>query len=249
MKFINYYKSPNYNLRKKNASIKYIIIHYTAMRTDKEALDHLCIKQSKVSSHFFINKFGKVYYLVDLRFRAWHAGKSFWKGETDINSKSIGIEISNSGHHLDFEKFKNKQIFSLIQLLLYLKNKYKVEANSILGHSDIAPYRKIDPGEKFPWRSLNEKKIVKLPRKINTKLSKEIDKYFNQKKIKSKKDRTLYMLDKIGYDTSLGKKNSVFFQLLIKSYQMHYCRSIVSGKLDTNTYEKIKFHYKQILTI
>tara|TARA_X000000368_G_C22978376_1_gene688712 strand:- start:73 stop:732 length:660 start_codon:yes stop_codon:yes gene_type:complete len=219
------------------------------MRTDQEALDHLCSKQTKVSSHFFINKFGKIYYLVDLRYRAWHAGKSFWKGEKDINSNSIGIEISNSGHHLDFEKYNNEQIFSLIRLLKYLRKIYKVQANSILAHSDIAPYRKIDPGEKFPWNALNYKKVVKLPRKINAKSSKEIDKHFNQKKIKSKKDRTLHMLKVIGYDISLGKKNRTFYQLLIKSYQMHYCRSLVSGKLNINTYKIIKDHYNQTLTI
>ena len=121
MKFISIYKSPNYNFRKKKAHIKYIIIHYTAMQTDLEALTHLCDKKNKVSSHFFINKVGKIYKLVDPKFRAWHAGISFWKGEKDINSNSIGIEISNSGYHLDFEKYDFGQITSLINLLLYLK--------------------------------------------------------------------------------------------------------------------------------
>ena len=104
MKFINKYKSPNFDKRKKGSKIKYIIIHYTAMRTDIEALNFLCNKKNKVSSHFLINKSGKIYKLVNLQNRAWHAGESYWKGERDINSNSIGIEIDNSGKILDFEK-------------------------------------------------------------------------------------------------------------------------------------------------
>ena len=249
MKFISKHKSPNYNYRKRNTSIKYIVLHYTAMRTDREALIHLCSRDSKVSSHFFISKLGHIFNLVDLKFRAWHAGKSYCKGERDINSNSIGIEISNSGHHINFEKYTIKQIIALTKLLLFLKEKFAIHNNNILGHSDIAPYRKIDPGEKFPWLRLNEKKITVFPNKMKDRLSKQIDKHLSEQTIKSKKNRTLYMLKKIGYDTSLAKKDIKYFKLLMKVYQMRYNKLFVTGKLDLKTYEIIKSHYNQMLTI
>ena len=153
MKFINKYKSPNFNKRKKDYSLKYIIIHYTAMQNHQEALEYLCKKNNKVSSHFLIAKSGRVFSLVDIKDRAWHAGISYWRGFSDINSKSIGIELDNSGCLLNFEKYETKQIESLIELIKYILKKYKIKHYEILGHSDIAPYRKIDPGKKFPWKN------------------------------------------------------------------------------------------------
>ena len=107
MKFINKHKSLNYDKRCKRLSIKYIIIHYTAMRTDVEAINYLCNKNNQVSSHFLINRIGKIFNLVNVNYRAWHAGKSYWKKERDINSNSIGIEIDNSGYNLDFENYNS----------------------------------------------------------------------------------------------------------------------------------------------
>ena len=166
MKFITTFKSPNFSLRANNSEIKLIIIHYTAIKSSKAAINHLCNKKTKVSSHFFINKSGTIYYLVDLKYRAWHAGESCWKNIKDINSKSIGIEIDNSGHHLKFEEYTLKQISSLTKLLIYLKNRYKIKPENILGHSDISPYRKIDPGEKFPWKKLEKNKLSFVPKKL-----------------------------------------------------------------------------------
>jgi len=249
MKFINKYKSSNYNLRKKNTLIKYIIIHYTAMRSYNEALDHLCSKESQVSSHFLINKDGKIYNLVDLKFRAWHAGESFWLKDKDINSYSIGIEIDNSGHLLDFEQYKKHQKISLIKLLIFLKKKFNINKHSILGHSDIAPYRKIDPGEKFPWITLQRNNLVFLPIKKTSIESLKIEKFLNSKKLKTKKTKTLYMLSCIGYDVSKAKKSFLYYVQLIKIYQMRYKCKKVSGILDMATYELIKAHFNELLTI
>lgn len=164
MKFINKYKSLNYDKRCKRLSIKYIIIHYTAMRTDVEAINYLCDKNNQVSSHFLINRIGKIFNLVNVNYRAWHAGKSYWKKERDINSNSIGIEIDNSGYNLDFENYNSLQFKAIVKLLIFLKKKYKIKSHNILAHSDISPYRKIDPGEKFPWNELSSKKIVTMPK-------------------------------------------------------------------------------------
>ena len=115
MKFIDKYKSANFNKRKKGTFLNYIILHYTAMKDYKEALSQLCDKNNKVSSHFLINKSGDIYYLVNIMNRAWHAGKSKWRKVSDINSESIGIEIDNSGHLYNFENYTSKQIDSLIK--------------------------------------------------------------------------------------------------------------------------------------
>ena len=126
MKFIEKYKSPSFDIRKKASSLNYIIIHYSAIKSYKEALSHLSERKNKVSSHFFINKSGEIFYLVDVINRAWHAGRSYWKGIIDINSESIGIEMDNSGHHYDFENYTPKQINSLIQLLKYISIKFNI---------------------------------------------------------------------------------------------------------------------------
>ena len=249
MKFINKYKSLNYNERGKQFSIKYIIIHYTAMRTDIEAINYLCDKDNKVSSHFLINKAGKIFNLVNVKYRAWHAGKSYWKKERDINSNSIGIEIDNSGYNLDFENYNSSQFKSIVKLLIFLKKQYKIKSQHILGHSDISPYRKIDPGEKFPWKELSSIKIVIMPKMPGKKLSEKIELYLNSLSLKSIKEKTLYMLKIIGFDVKQAIDNQKKFKTLITAYQMHFRKYLVNGNLDNNTYEIIKGHFNQSLTI
>jgi len=248
MKLINKYKSPNYNERKNNLSIEYIVIHYTAMKSDIEAIKHLCKKKNKVSCHFLINKLGIVFNLVNLNYRAWHAGTSKWRKLEDINSKSIGIEIDNSGHLLNFENFTSLQIISLKKLLLYLKKEFKIKPYNILAHSDIAPYRKIDPGEKFPWEELAKSKLIVLPPKKSKKNLKYVDIYLDKLSLKTIKKRSLYMLSSIGYEIGLALKSKAKFELLIRAYQMHYRRSLINGKLDNETYSILRVHFKQSLT-
>ena len=248
MKFIKTYRSPNFNLRKKNSEIKFLILHYTAILVDVDALKYLCNKSNKVSSHYLIDKTGFIFNLVDDKFRAWHAGKSYWRKKKDINSNSIGIELCNSGHHLNFENYTINQITSISKLLIYLKRKYSIKSENILGHSDISPYRKIDPGEKFPWLKLSKQNIVKLPKIISKKISNEIELKLKLVSKFSKKKRALYMLAKIGYDAKPSILCNKNFFILIKVYQMHYRFSNVSGYLDDNTYEIIKSHYNLLLT-
>ena len=249
MKFIEKYKSPNFDRRKKASSLNYIIIHYTAIKSYKEALSHLCAKKSKASSHFFINKYGEIFYLVDIMERAWHAGRSYWNGIIDINSESIGIEMDNSGHHYNFENYTPKQINSLIKLLKYIFKNYKINQQNILGHSDVAPYRKIDPGEKFPWQKLKRNNLSFVPNKLRQHTIDKIEKYLEKKLANhNKKYRLLYMLNKIGYDIRPAKKDKKKYNMLIKAYQMHYRQSLVSGKLDLETYNLILSHYNEMLT-
>ncbi len=208
MKFIEKYKSLSFGIRKKDSSLNYIIIHYSAIKSYKEALSYLSERKNKVSSHFFINKSGEIFYLVDLKNRAWHAGRSYWKGIIDINSESIGIEMDNSGHHYDFENYNPKQIKSLIRLLKYISKRFNINKQNVLGHSDISPYRKIDPGERFPWKKLNKNNLSFLPNKLLRNKKNKIERYL-EKKIdnRNKKYRLLYMLNKIGYDIRAAKKD------------------------------------------
>ena len=249
MNFINKNKSPNFNSRKKGTSIKYIIIHYTAIINYRNAIDHLVDKKNKVSAHFLINKVGEIYNLVDIDKRAWHAGISYWKGSNDINSESIGIELDNSGHYRNFEEYSSKQIISLIKLLRHICKKYKINKSNILGHSDISPYRKNDPGEKFPWKYLNKSKFGFYPKKHNINNLKKIDNYL-EIKLKTKKLnlKCLFILKKIGYDTKPAEKNSYNFKKLIKSYQRHYRQNTVNGRLDSETYKFLLIHFNEFLT-
>ncbi|MFL2510334.1 MAG: N-acetylmuramoyl-L-alanine amidase [Alphaproteobacteria bacterium] len=250
MKFINKYKSANFNTRKKGHRIKFIILHYTAIKSDYEAIKHLIDKKNKVSSHFLVNKKGKIFSLVDSKKRAWHAGKSFWKGDMDINSSSIGIELDNTGHYLNFERYPKKQIDSLINLLNFLKNKFKIDDQNFLSHSDISPYRKNDPGEKFPWKKLLKCNLGFTPKALSQKEYETIKKNLNLKRNKTLKQSALYMLSNIGYDISLAKKNnSKYFFMLIRAYQMHHRQKLVNGKLDNETVKLIASHFNQTLTI
>ena len=152
--------SPNFNLPKRVKNrIKFIIIHYTGMKKESAAIKRLQDPKSKVSSHYLIKRNGEIINLVPDLFEAWHAGVSSWKHFKSLNKNSIGIEITNSGHQHGYKKFSKKQIFSLQKLLKILVKKYKIKKNYVLGHSDISPGRKKDPGEKFPWKLLSKYRI------------------------------------------------------------------------------------------
>ena len=149
---------PSKNLEKqKNRRIKYVLIHYTGMRNQKSAIKRLQSKVAKVSCHYLISRVGKVYQMVRDLDVAWHAGKSKWGKDINLNSKSIGIELVNKG----FENFPSKQILALIKILKILKKKYKIKPCYIIGHEDISPGRKSDPGPKFPWKILYNHKLTK----------------------------------------------------------------------------------------
>ena len=149
---INRIYSLNCDQKKRlNKSIKLLVIHYTGMQSERESIMRLCNPKSRVSSHFVISQSGKIYRLVQDDQIAWHAGKSCWGKYKNLNKNSIGIELVNKGHEFGYTNFKKKQLSSLIKICKILIKKYKIKKRNIIGHSDIAPLRKIDPGEKFPW--------------------------------------------------------------------------------------------------
>jgi Negative regulator of beta-lactamase expression len=148
----------NFSLPKREKKrIKFIIIHYTGMKKESSSIKKLCDPKSKVSSHYYIKKNGSILNLVPDLYEAWHAGESKWKTYKSLNKYSIGIELTNPGHQHGYRNFSLKQISSLKKLIKYLSKKYKISYKSILGHSDISPNRKKDPGEKFPWKESSKR--------------------------------------------------------------------------------------------
>lgn len=146
--------SPNFGPRTNGARPDMIVLHYTGMETGAAAEARLCDPASEVSSHYLVHEDGRVVQMVRESDRAWHAGKSSWRGVTDINSRSVGIEIVNPGHEFGYREFPSIQILAAIELCRGIADRHGVRPEMILGHSDVAPGRKVDPGEKFPWRLL-----------------------------------------------------------------------------------------------
>mgnify|MGYP000268212923 FL=1 len=157
---MNFNHISNFDKKKRSKNqIKLIVFHYTGMQSKIEAFKKLCSPKSKVSCHYFIDEIGNITKIVPEKFSAWHAGKSAWKNFKFLNKFSIGIELVNPGHDFGYRKFSKKQIHSLIKISKKLITKYNIIDSNIVGHSDIAPSRKKDPGEKFPWKKLANSKI------------------------------------------------------------------------------------------
>ena len=227
--FSNY--SPNFDPIKRNKSqIKFLIFHYTGMNNESDAINKLTNFKSDVSCHYFIKNNGETSVIVPDLYVAWHAGKSKWKHYKSINRYSIGIEIDNPGHDFNYRKFSKKQIQSLIKLSKILIKKYKINSKYVLGHSDVAPERKKDPGEKFPWKELSKQgiglwhslsiQLLKKNRKI------ELDKVSKKMFYKN--------LSKIGYVTKKteNSKNRKLNNYIVKAFQRRFRQELVNGKLD-----------------
>ena len=220
--------SPNFTKKtRKIKDIKFVIIHYTGMQSEIESLKRLKSHTSKVSCHYLINRKGRTTQLVKDQNIAWHAGKSKWKKFTNLNKNSIGIELVNKGHQFGYQKFTKEQIKNLITLCKHLKKKFKIKSENFLGHSDIAPLRKIDPGEKFPWKKLSELRLGKWysKKKITIKVSK--------KKI----ERAFFKnIHKIGYRYFKAERRNKRDKNIVKSFQQHYLPKKVTGIVDQETF-------------
>lgn len=156
--------SPNFDVRPEGTPLDVLVLHYTGMRTAEEALARLCDPAAKVSSHYTVDEEGRIYRHVDESKRARHAGISWWAGERDVNNRSIGIEIVNPGHEFGYVPFAEPQIRSVIELARDIVRRHPIPPQRVVGHSDVAPARKTDPGELFPWERLAENGIGLYPR-------------------------------------------------------------------------------------
>ncbi len=229
MNLINDY-SPNFSLPKRPKKIiKFIIIHYTGMKKELDSIKRLQNPKFKVSSHYLIKQNGQILILVPDLYEAWHAGSSNWKNYKYLNKNSIGIEITNPGHQHGYKNFSKKQIYSLKRLLLYLIKKFRIKKKYILGHSDISPDRKKDPGEKFPWKELAKKGLI-WHHSLELRKIKKLRKI----KISSKRDKDIFVknLYKIGYKKIKGLKLDRNIKHLTKAFQRRFRQDLVDGKID-----------------
>ena len=224
---LNY--SPNFDTKKrKPKEIKFIIFHYTGMKKEIRAINRLTNLKSKVSSHYFIKNNGDILTLVPDLYISWHAGVSSWKNYKYLNKNSIGIEISNPGHDYKYKKFSKKQINSVLKLSKFLVKKYKIKSKFILGHSDISPDRKKDPGEKFPWQYLSKRKIGHWHSLNKKKLLKE------RNQITTGLDKNIFIknLYKIGYVKNLNEKNTKYLKILTIAFQRRFRQELINGIID-----------------
>ena len=222
--------SPNFNLSKRSKKrIKFIIIHYTGMKKEFDSIKRLQDPKSKVSSHYLIKKNGDLISLVPDLYEAWHAGVSSWKNYKSLNKNSIGIEITNPGHQYGYRNFSSKQIFSLKKLLNFLMKRYKIKKYCILGHSDISPDRKKDPGEKFPWETLAKNKLA-FWHNLNQKKIKK----FRNENLSTNIEKKIFLknLNKIGYNDIKGLKFHINLRYLTMAFQRRFRQSLVNGKID-----------------
>ena len=228
---LNY--SPNFDPKKRKTNqIKFLILHYTGMKTEKAAIDRLTDIKSRVSAHYLIKQNGEIITLVPDLYTAWHAGKSVWKNYSSLNKDSIGIEIVNPGHDINYKEFSKIQLAALVRLSKFLIKKYRINSKNILGHSDIAPERKKDPGEKFPWKLLSKKKIGYW-HNLN---QNELIKNRNLKTSSKEKNLFLTNLFKIGYQKKFlynSNFNRISFdQIISKAFQRRFRPEIINGKID-----------------
>ena len=226
---INY--SPNFDPNKRSSKqINFIIFHYTGMKQESEAIKRLTNIQSEVSCHYLVQKDGAIITIVPESYIAWHAGKSSWGKYKSLNKYSIGIEISNPGHEFNYKKFSKKQISSLLKLSKFLIKKYKINIKNILGHSDVAPDRKKDPGEKFPWKYLSKNKIGLW----HTLKKQELIK---NRMLKINKKEEIFFLSnllKIGYSKKISKSigKDKYLKNMTKAFQRRFRPELINCKID-----------------
>ena len=191
-----------------------VVLHYTDMPSADGALTRLCDPAAKVSAHYVITEEGEVIRLVDESMRAWHAGLSYWRGKANVNGCSIGIELQNPGHTCGYRPFPDAQIDALVPLLHRIVHDYDIPRANVVGHSDIAPQRKLDPGELFPWERLAEYRLA-LPRPAKLELGDPFD-----------NDSAFYLaLERFGYDVSDGKK-------AVEAFQRRWRPEKIDGEID-----------------
>ena len=190
--------SPNFDERKLPVSM--IVLHYTGMPDAAQAIERLCDPEAKVSCHYLVTEDGQVLSMVPEEKRAWHAGRGHWRGITDVNSASVGIEIVNPGHEFGYRPFPDEQIEALIPLVSAIKERHNIGRGNIVGHSDVAPTRKQDPGEFFPWGQFARLRLA-LPRPTKNLL----DPGWSDAGF-------LLALERFGYDVTDGLAATVAFQ-------------------------------------
>lgn len=210
--------SPNFDGRD-GQPVDMLVIHYTGMESAAAALDRLADPAAQVSAHYLIDEDGSVYRLVDEAQRAWHAGVSFWRGATDVNRRSIGLELVNPGHQYGYRRFTEAQASALVDLAVDILRRHAIPARNVVGHSDVAPRRKMDPGEFFDWRRLATAGVGLWPEDADTCIMDP--------------DAIEAMLEAVGYET-------VDRPASLRAFQRHFRPERVNGRIDFETARRLR---------
>lgn len=218
--------SPNFDDRR-GAPIDMLVLHYTGMPTAGAALARLVDPMAKVSAHYLIDERGRITALVEERLRAWHAGQSFWRGTTDVNARSIGVELVNPGHEFGYRPFPEAQMAALIELAGEILARHPIPARNVVGHSDVAPRRKMDPGELFDWRRLSAAGIGIWPEE------EEKEAAGGDPDAGARPAVSVGLLAEIGYET-------VDPSATVRAFQRHFRPASIDGHLDAVTARLIR---------
>lgn len=227
--------SPNHGERIGVAGPDMIILHYTGMPTAEGALAWLCSPESQVSSHYFVHEDGRIDQLVPEARRAWHAGRSVWKGETDINSRSIGIEIANAGHPGGLPEFPDEQIAAVAELCRNCVERWSIAPERVLAHSDVAPIRKVDPGEKFPWGRLHAEGVGHWVEPAPA----GGGRFFQRGDTGQPVEALQSMLSLYGYDTEISGNFCERTEGDVAAFQRHFRPQRVDGVADMSTIDTL----------
>jgi N-acetylmuramoyl-L-alanine amidase len=227
--------SPNFGPRRDGKRADAIILHYTGMETGEAAEAWLCNPESEVSSHYLVHEDGLIVQMVREADRAWHAGASSWHGETDMNSRSVGIEIVNPGHILGYEDFGTRQIEAVIGLCRGISLRHAVPPERVLAHSDIAPARKADPGEKFPWGRLAASGVGRFVEPAPVREGRVL----MQGSVGDAVERLQSMLALYGYGVEISGVFDDMTRLAVTAFQRHFRPELVDGIADESTIETL----------
>ncbi|MGE0665910.1 MAG: N-acetylmuramoyl-L-alanine amidase [Sphingomonadales bacterium] len=220
-------QSPNFSARPPGFDIDLLILHYTGMGSCKDAIDRLCDPEAKVSSHYLIDEDGTVHQLVTEDKTAWHAGQSCWEGKIGMNQRSVGIELVNPGHEHGYRDFPEAQMTALEKLCQQVLSRHPIPRRQVLGHSDIAPMRKDDPGELFPWERLAKQGIGLWPQQTD------------MEPVPAQIRDVQNALRSIGYCIPVDGQDSPVYRAILKAFQRHWRPKKVDGSADKATRQMI----------
>ncbi len=223
--------SPNHDER--GVPVDMLILHYTGMRTAQEAIDRLRDPETAVSSHYVVDEDGTVFRLVPEDRRAWHAGISFWRGHTALNARSVGIEIVNPGHEWGYRDFPVLQLAAVCDLSLEILARHPIPARNVIGHSDVAPDRKQDPGERFDWQSLAANGVGLWPEDVpdlgTGGIVRDAASLWDVRRA----------LRAIGYDVAPEGALDPALSLVLRAFQRHWRPEAVTGQADAGTLARL----------
>lgn len=230
--------SPNHDARHAEARVELLLLHYTGMATAEAALARMCDPESKVSAHYAIDEDGTVYELVPEDRRAWHAGEAAWRGVTDVNGLSVGIELVNPGHEFGYRKFPDAQMEALATLAADIVARHRIPPRHVLGHSDVAPLRKTDPGELFDWPRLAAAGVGLWPfteAAIGMSDGPTLDAGAREPAVAAAQD----LLSRYGYQITRSGMLDEETMAVLSAFQRHFRPARIDGRLDTETVERL----------